>query len=61
LAIAKVINMRHVYGLKYANYDVNEMDIKILHILLGLNGHAGSNGQSFPFCLKFLYLLTPRA
>ena len=37
----KIINMRHIYRLKYPNYVVNKN--KNSHILLGLNGHAGSN------------------
>jgi hypothetical protein len=37
--------MRHVYRLKYPNYDVNKnkIEIKILQILFGLNGNAVSN------------------
>jgi hypothetical protein len=37
--------MRHIYGLKYPNYDVNknETEIKALHKLFGLSGNAVSN------------------
>jgi hypothetical protein len=42
--------MRHIYGLKYPNYDVNrnKVEIKTLHILLGPNAQAGSNNVSPP-------------
>jgi hypothetical protein len=42
--------MRHIYGLKYPNYDVNKnkVEIKTLHILLGLNGQAGLNNVNPP-------------
>ena len=52
--------MRHIYGLKYQNYDVNEyiVEIKSHHVPLGLNGHAGSNKVS-PFRFVLYCVLIP--
>ena len=41
--------------MKYPNYDVNKnkVEIKTLHILLGLNGQAGSNNVNPPRSVLF--------
>ena len=55
--------MCHIYWLKYQNYDVNKnkMEMKTLHILPGLNEHAGSYKVHQPrsvlfFCVFFQLL-----
>jgi len=42
--------VRHIYGLKFPNYVVNKnkVEIKILYILLDLNGQASSNNVNPP-------------
>jgi len=43
--IIKIINIHHIYTLKYPNYDVtkNKTEVKTIYILFSLNGRAGSN------------------
>jgi len=47
--------MRHIYRLKYPNYDVNKnkIEIKNLHILFCLKGHAVSSKSNPPRCVLF--------